>query len=65
MPIIHINLLAGRTLEQKQRLAQRITDVVVDCVEVKREAVRVLIHELDPQNWYSAGEAKLPPTPKA
>ncbi len=46
MPIIQFNMLEGRTVEQKRRLAERVTDTVVEVLGVKRESVRIMIHEL-------------------
>lgn len=46
MPIIQFNMLEGRTVEQKRRLAEKVTDTVVEVLGVKRETVRILIHEM-------------------
>ncbi|MGQ0698982.1 MAG: 2-hydroxymuconate tautomerase [Panacagrimonas sp.] len=46
MPIIQFNLMEGRTIEQKRRLAEKVTDTVVEVLGVKRESVRILIHEM-------------------
>lgn len=46
MPIIQVNLIEGRTNEQKKLLAERITESVVEVLGSKREAVRVLFHDL-------------------
>ncbi len=55
MPIIQFNLLEGRSDEQKQRLAEKVTDVVVETLGVKREAVRILIHQLGPYDFAVGG----------
>lgn len=46
MPIIQFNMLEGRTVEMKRELAQKVTDTVVEVLGVKRETVRILIHEM-------------------
>lgn len=46
MPVIQFNLIEGRTNEQKKKLAERVTDTVVEVLGVKRETVRILIHEM-------------------
>lgn len=46
MPIIQFNLLEGRTNEQKRRLAEKVTDAVIEALGVPRETVRILIHEM-------------------
>jgi 4-oxalocrotonate tautomerase len=60
MPIIHVNMLKGRSDAQKRRLARGITDVVAESIGVSRDAVRVLIHEVDPAHWFAGGESKAP-----
>ena len=55
MPIIEVKMLEGRTLEQKARLSRTLTDVTVDILEIRPDAVRVLIHELPPEHWSVGG----------
>ncbi|MDN5863105.1 MAG: 2-hydroxymuconate tautomerase family protein [Salinisphaera sp.] len=56
MPIIQMNMLAGRTAEQKRAAVSAITDAVVATLGVKPEQVRILIHELGPEDFAVAGE---------
>ncbi len=55
MPIIHINLMAGRSKETKQALAEQLTKVVVDTLQVSPEKVRVLLHEVEQGQWFVGG----------
>jgi 4-oxalocrotonate tautomerase len=55
MPIIQFNLMEGRTAEQKKRLAEKVTDTVVEVLGVKRETVRILIHEMGPHDFSVGG----------
>lgn len=55
MPIIQFNIMEGRSVEQKKRLAEKVTDTVVDVLGVKREAVRILIHEMGPYDFSVGG----------
>ncbi|EIT70972.1 MULTISPECIES: tautomerase family protein [Hydrocarboniphaga] len=55
MPIIEFHLLEGRTIEQKRRLCNAVTDTVVEVLGVRREQVRILIHNLPPENFSIAG----------
>jgi len=48
-------MLTGRTTEQKRKLAQRITDVVVEEAGARREAVVVAFHEVSKENYASGG----------
>ena len=47
MPIIHIHMIKGRTVDQKRALAQRVTSAVVDTIGVDQNTVEVLLHELE------------------
>lgn len=64
MPILHANILAGRSQEQKAAFARAVTQAAVDHLGVAPAAVRVLVHEIPPSDWFTAGEAKSPPTPQ-
>jgi len=48
-------MLAGRTTEQKRRLAERITDVIVEDAGARREAVVVAFHEVSKESYASGG----------
>jgi 4-oxalocrotonate tautomerase len=47
--------MEGRTVEQKRRMVAEVTQAMVQSFEVKPEAVRILIHELIPENYSLAG----------
>lgn len=55
MPIIQFNIMEGRTVEQKKRLAEQVTNTVVEVLGVKRESVRILIHEMGPYDFSVGG----------
>jgi 4-oxalocrotonate tautomerase len=55
MPLVQITMLTGRTTEQKRRLAQRITDVLVEEVGARRDAVVVAFHEVSKESYASGG----------
>ena len=57
MPIIQITLLEGRSLEQKEALIRRMTEVCVDVLDSQPSAVRIIIQELQPENFGIAGES--------
>jgi 4-oxalocrotonate tautomerase len=60
MPIIQVNLLAGRPMETKQRLMKALTDTAVATLGVPVETVRVIINEIPPEHWATGGVAKAP-----
>jgi 4-oxalocrotonate tautomerase len=55
MPLVQITMLSGRTVEQKRKLAQRITDVMVEEAGAKREAVVVAFNEVSKESYASGG----------
>jgi 4-oxalocrotonate tautomerase len=48
-------MLTGRTADQKRKLAQRLTDAMVEEAGARREAVVVTIVEVSKENYASAG----------
>jgi len=61
MPIIHANVLAGRSHAQKSAFAKAVTEAAVAHLNVPATAVRVVFHEIAPSDWFTAGEPKAPP----
>lgn len=55
MPIITIQMLEGRTQEQKSKLAQVVTQAVVDIAKTKPESVTVVFSEYPKENWAQGG----------
>lgn len=55
MPTIRVELLEGRTPEQKKALTQALTQAVVDTLGSKVEAVDVLLFDVPRTNWSSGG----------
>ena len=55
MPLVQITMLAGRTSEQKRKLAKRITEVMVEEAGARREAIVVAFHEVSKESYASGG----------
>jgi 4-oxalocrotonate tautomerase len=55
MPLIQVTMLQGRTVEQKRKIAQRITDTMVEEAGARREAVIVAFHEVSRESFASGG----------
>jgi 4-oxalocrotonate tautomerase len=51
MPIVHVELFAGRSVEQKRELVRGITEVVARTCGVAPDGVHVLINEMSRENW--------------
>ena len=56
MPIVRIEMLKGRTKEQKAKLAEAITKVVVDIAKAKPEATSVVFYDVERSDWAEAGK---------
>jgi 4-oxalocrotonate tautomerase len=55
MPIIEVNLTAGRSPEQLRTLITRLTDAAQDAIGSERDTIRVIIREV-PRTHYAAGD---------
>ena len=55
MPVIQITLSKGRTVEQKRELVQKITEESARILKTKNEKIRILIYEVEGENWADAG----------
>ena len=58
MPTIMVNMLEGRTHEQKKEFAQDVTNAAVKNLGVPPQAVTVIINEVKPTNLAQAGVLK-------
>jgi len=56
MPTYHIELLEGRSFEQKRQLAQEITRVTVEVLGTSPEAVDIIITDVKRDNWATGGK---------
>ena len=55
MPFIHVNMFEGRSVDQKRKMVAAMTDAVAKSLEIKPEAVHIIIHEMPKQNFSTAG----------
>jgi 4-oxalocrotonate tautomerase len=58
MPIIHVHLLEGRSIEQKRALAKEVTDAVCRTVSVPPDAVEIIMHDMARHDYATAGVLK-------
>tara|TARA_B100001113_G_C20825485_1_gene498658 strand:+ start:259 stop:447 length:189 start_codon:yes stop_codon:yes gene_type:complete len=54
MPVIRVEMFK-RTQEQKRDLARELTDAFVRTCGGNKEAIKILITEVDKNNWASGG----------
>jgi len=55
MPLVQVTMLQGRTVEQKRKIAERITDAMVEEAGARREAIVVTFLELSKESYASGG----------
>ena len=55
MPLVQITMLQGRTADQKRKIAQRITDTMVEEAGARREAIVVTFLEVSKESYASGG----------
>ncbi|NLC76363.1 MAG: 4-oxalocrotonate tautomerase [Clostridia bacterium] len=56
MPIITVEMLEGRTLEQKRAMVEAVTKSVCETCNCPKEAVTIVIHELPKTNIAKEGK---------
>ena len=56
MPLVKIDMWKGRTVEQKEKMIQSVTKAVCDSVGCPKEAVWVVLTDVDKENWGISGE---------
>ncbi len=55
MPNITVELLSGRTLDQRREFVAALTEAAVDILKARREAVRVVFTEIEKSDVANGG----------
>ncbi len=55
MPTIRVEMMEGRTPEQKTALVKALTQAVVDSLGSKAESVDVLLYDIQREHWATGG----------
>jgi 4-oxalocrotonate tautomerase len=55
VPIVQIELLEGRTVEQKRAMVKEVTDAICKTLNAPPEAVRIIIRDMSFDNFATAG----------
>jgi len=58
MPILQVELLKGRTVEQKREMVRKVTDAITETLNCPKEAVSIIIREMEWENYAKAGVLK-------
>jgi 4-oxalocrotonate tautomerase len=55
MPTLHVELFAGRTVEQKRALAAALTEACVKTLGGSPEAVDIIFRDVERHDWATGG----------
>jgi len=55
MPHVQITWVEGRSTEQKRKIAERVTAVLIEDGNAKRENIHVSFHDVPATNYAEAG----------
>ena len=55
MPILQVEMLKGRTVEQKREMVRKVTEAVTETLDCPKEVVRIIIREMEWENFAKAG----------
>jgi 4-oxalocrotonate tautomerase len=50
MPIVQISMIQGRTKEKKEELIKKVTDAIVDALQIPHDRVRIILNEVPKEN---------------
>ena len=50
MPIVQISMIAGRTPEKKEQLIKKVTDAIVEVLQIPADRVRIVLNEVSKEN---------------
>ena len=55
MPVVQIEMFAGRTLDQKRAMVKEMTEVLVKTINCTADDVKIIIRELTRENLAEGG----------
>ncbi len=58
MPIVQIDMLEGRTVDQKRALVKKVTEAIVETASCPPEAVTIIIRDMATTNLGKAGKLR-------
>ena len=65
MPTLHVELFAGRTVEQKRALAAALTEACVKTLGGSADGVDIIFRDVERHDWATGGRLWCdPPPPK-
>lgn len=58
MPVINVQMLAGRSAEQKSALIRELAEGTVRALGVPEQSIRILLAEVEPAHWGIGARSK-------
>lgn len=55
MPMIHVEMFAGRSADQKRELVRELTDTYVRVLGGRAESVSIILSDVEQSNWAKGG----------
>lgn len=59
MPIVQLEMVEGRTVEQKRALAEKITEAITGVLDCPVSAVSIIIRDMPATNYASGGKLRI------
>jgi 4-oxalocrotonate tautomerase len=56
MPTYHVEMLEGRTIDQKKKLVEAITQISVELLGGAPDSVDIIITDIKRDNWATGGK---------
>ena len=56
MPTIDINMMPGRTIDQKRNLVREVTRIVCETINTTPDRVKISLSEMNPENYAVSGK---------
>jgi 4-oxalocrotonate tautomerase len=58
VPILQIEILKGRTVEQKREMVKKVTEAISETLNCPKDAVSIIIREMETENFAKAGKLR-------
>jgi 4-oxalocrotonate tautomerase len=55
MPVFHVEIFEGRTVEEKRQFVEAITKATCESLKVESNGVVVVLTEIKKENWATGG----------
>jgi 4-oxalocrotonate tautomerase len=55
MPIVSIELIEGRSVEEKREMAKKITEAIVEITKIRQDAVEIIFNDMKKENYSKGG----------